>query len=478
MKKIIAIALAGVVVASSAVAIALNVDDTPVLKVANWAEYIAGGDEDSELLREFEVWYKEQTGEEIRVEYCTADDNETLYNMIKMGDSFDLVCPSEYMIMKLAAEGYLQKLPDSFFDASIETNYYAKHVSPYISRVFAENEIESLHEPWSAYAAGYMWGTTGFIYNPEIVKEEDVSTWNVFVNKSYANKITAKNNIRDTYFVGLAMYYEKELLAAKSAYNEGLSELESQYTNSLITEQEYETQKDSLLQGYQKKIGKMMNDTSEKTMNDVKKILQSITGNLYGFETDEGKNDMIASKISVNYQWSGDGVYIMDYAAGEIEDEPVSKPVDLHYSIPDSVSNLWFDGWAIPKSSKNVKAATMFINFLSRPDNAVENMDYIGYTSCIAGTSDEQDPYYDYVFDNYVLPKYTAKPTDTETTVYDVSYYFGEDHYLTVPVNQTKRQLFAQYPDELTLTRCVAMQYFTRDANTRANMMWSDITFL
>ena len=124
MKKYIAIGLAALLLASGTTAIVVNRDTRPILKVANWAEYIDGGDEDSELIHEFEDWYAEQTGKEIRVEYCIADDNETLYNMIKMGDHFDLICPSEYMIMKLLTEGYLQKLPLSFFDENTETNYY------------------------------------------------------------------------------------------------------------------------------------------------------------------------------------------------------------------------------------------------------------------------------------------------------------------------------------------------------------------
>ena len=32
-----------------------------VLRVSNWAEYIDGGDEDSELIHECESWYEEQT---------------------------------------------------------------------------------------------------------------------------------------------------------------------------------------------------------------------------------------------------------------------------------------------------------------------------------------------------------------------------------------------------------------------------------
>ena len=91
MKKLIAIAAAGIIGLTGLTLTNFISDPRPVLKVANWAEYIDGGDANSPLIRDFEEWYKQQTGKEIRVEYCIADDNETLYNMIKMGDHFDLV---------------------------------------------------------------------------------------------------------------------------------------------------------------------------------------------------------------------------------------------------------------------------------------------------------------------------------------------------------------------------------------------------
>jgi spermidine/putrescine transport system substrate-binding protein len=431
------------------------------LKVANWAEYIDGGDADSPLIHEFENWYKAQTGKEIRVEYCIADDNETLYNMIKMGDHFDLVCPSEYMLMKLVAEGRTQKLPTSFFDTSIETNYYAKNVSPFIAKTFAENRMNDGSDggaSWKEYAAGYMWGTTGFVYNPEYVREEDAALWSIFTNPTYAKKVTAKNNVRDTYFTGLAMHYDNELRALKS-----------QYENHTLN-----------LKDYQTKLKALMNDTKPETMDAVKQKLMSMTHNLYGFETDEGKAKIIAGDITVNFQWSGDAVYVMDVAEGLYDDEPVETPVYLHYSIPETVSNLWFDGWTIMKNCKNVDAATMFINFLSMPENAVRNMNYIGYTSCIGN---------DYVYENFALDYYEAEEGETDVAEYDLNYYFNPDYDSADPTthsedyvfytysDQVKRQLFAQYPDEKTLARCVAMDYFTYDANARANSMWSDITF-
>ena len=110
--------------------------DENVLRIASWDEYIDMGGEDSyysadarPLYEEFEDWYKETYGKTIKVEYVALQDNETMYGKIKMGDSYDLLCPSEYMIMKLATENKLKPFPESFFDTTLEHNYFAKNLS-------------------------------------------------------------------------------------------------------------------------------------------------------------------------------------------------------------------------------------------------------------------------------------------------------------------------------------------------------------
>ncbi len=422
-----------------------NKRQSNVLRVASWDEYIDEGGEDSyvptgrALYEEFETWYKEQTGNSISVEYIPIPDNETMYSKIKMGDSYDLLCPSEYMIMKLAAEGYLQKFPDSFFDTDVENNYYAKNVSPYIQEVFQDGKLND-GSSWSEYAAGYMWGTTGFVFNPEKIPSETMKSWNALSNPLCERKITAKDNVRDSYFMGLGMYYEEELLTLKK-----------QYENGAVSRETYKSQ-----------LNALMNDTSEDTMNGVKKKLENMRGNLYGLETDEGKLDMIMGRLDASFQWSGDAVYIIDEAESYTEDD--DSPLLLEYSIPDAASNLWFDGWVLMQDA-NVEAATAFINFLSMPINAIRNMHYIGYTSCIGG---------DEVFD-YIQECYGCDDENESLTTYDLSYFFGAGHSFSTTVEQTHRQLFAQYPDSSTIDRLVVMKYFDKETNTRANRMWNNI---
>ena len=111
-------------------AYAVPSEEEVVLRICNWEEYIDEGDWDEEevidlesgdifgensVMDDFEEWYLDTYGKRVRVEYSTFGTNEDLYNMLTLGDVYDLVCPSEYMIMKLMADGRLYPLSDSFF---------------------------------------------------------------------------------------------------------------------------------------------------------------------------------------------------------------------------------------------------------------------------------------------------------------------------------------------------------------------------
>lgn len=74
-----------------------------VLKVYNWADYIGEG-----VLEDFQQYYKEQTGEEIRIVYQTFDINEIMLTKIEKGhEDFDVVCPSEYIIERMLRKDLL-----------------------------------------------------------------------------------------------------------------------------------------------------------------------------------------------------------------------------------------------------------------------------------------------------------------------------------------------------------------------------------
>ncbi len=405
------------------------------LRVCNWEEYI-----DDTMIDDFEEWYYEKYGEKIKVEYSCLGTNEELYNMLTLGDEYDLICPSEYMIMKLMSEDWLEPYSDGFFDTSKEDNYYAKGVSPFIRKIFDGNKING--ESWSKYAAGYMWGITGIVYNPEEVTQEEASTWTIINNPKFKRQITIKDNVRDSMFAAVG--------AIKT---------------DLLTSASFKS-----LADYKTRLADEMNDTSDETIKEVQDYLQAVKDNAYSFETDSAKADMITGKVVAGYQWSGDAVYTLDQAE---EDD-----YTLNFAVPKESTNLYFDGWVMLKSginndSKKKQAAERFVNFISMPENAVRNMDYIGYTSVISGG--DSDVVYKYVEENY-----SAEDGEKDTVQYPLGYFFSgnsddEKYMLTASKEQTQRQLLAQYPTEEVMERSVIMQYFDKEENAKINQMWINV---
>ena len=430
-------------------------DNTVTLRVCSWEEYIdEGGWEpeerielpsgevfgDKSLVEDFEDWYYQTYGVMVKVEYSTFGTNEELYSQLNLGNVFDLVCPSDYMIMKLMTENRLEPLSDEFFDTENDNNYYVKGLSPYIKQVFDDNEINQ--EPWSDYAAAYMWGVTGIVYNPDKVTQEEASTWSILNNEKFYRQVTIKDNVRDAYFPTLAILNADTLMDA-----------------------DFRADAD-----YSRKLSDLMNATDIDTINRAEAELKTIRHNVYSFETDSGKADMITGKVLANTQWSGDAVYAMDQAE---EDDFI-----LNWAVPEECTNLWFDGWVMLKSGIGAdeakkQAAEAFINYMSKPESAVRNMYYIGYTSAIAGG--DSNLVFEYLEDNY-----GAEEDEEDVIEYPLGYFFSgdntdEDYIITAPAEQAHRQLSAQYPTEEVIQRSAVMLYFDEEGNANINQMWINV---
>ena len=332
-------------------------DRNNILKVYNWADYI-----DEELIGEFEQWYEEQTGEKVEVVYQTFDINETMLSKIELGhEDYDVACPSDYIIERMLRNNLLLPINRDFG----HTPDYIGNVSPYIQdEVFSK--IEGGGRNANDYAVGYMWGTTGLLYNPKYVSDEDVKTWEVLRNPEFAGKILIKDAFRDVYTSLLISFYMDKI-------ESGQMELQT--------------------------IGF---DASAESIAMVEEYLNSFKDNVAGWEADFGKDQMTKELAWLNLSWSGDAQWAIDEAA-EIG-------LELKYAIPETGSSVWFDGWVIPKYAKNIKAASYFINYMCMPENAVRNMDVSGYVSTIGGME---------------ILEAMSDPESFDPI--DVTYFFGED---------------------------------------------------
>ena len=375
MKKLFSILLSLFCIAATAMA----ADRAHTLKIYNWADYI-----DESVLEDFKVWYKEETGEEVEIIYQLFDINEIMLAKIEKGkEDFDVVCPSEYIIERMLRNNMLLPIDKDFGT----TPNYLQNISPYIIDRF--NKIDGNGKNANDYAVGYMWGTTGILYNTKYVTEEEASTWATLHNDKFEKKIFIKDAFRDVYSTILIYLRNKEL------------------TEGTIT------------------LDELMYDSSDESIAEVEAFLKKAKRLVAGWEADFGKEMMTKEKAYINLSWSGDAVWAIE--------EAQAVGVSLDYCVPKEGSNVWFDGWVIPKYAVNTKAARYFINFMCRPDIAIRNMDEIGYVSVVA------------------TPEVLESRIDDELEgTVDASYFFGEGAE-SVKIDPV------QYPDKAVVERCGMM---------------------
>ena len=409
------------------------------LTIYNWEDYIYEGTDESgkivadSTVKAFEKFYTEKTGKSIKVNYETFSTNEEMYQQIKLeAISPDLICPSDYMIQKMANENMLEELSynESTKKFGDSLSNWDQFGSPFIKNRFANEKVEN-GKSFLSYSIPYFWGTMGFTYDSDYFTAEQVGTWECLWNKTdyFKKKFSLKDSVRDTYVVAIFHVYKDEIAAL-----------------------------DETASDYNAKLSAIFNRCDDATIAKVEAaLIEAKNYAVYGLEVDDGKDAIVQGTYKANLAWSGDSVYSMDQA-----DE--SGKVNLSYSLPQEGSNVWFDGWCMPKGA-NKEVAEEFLNFICTPANAAKCMEAVGYTSPIVG----QDIW------DMVNEWYAAE--DNETDVYEVnlSFYFGDtiegEAKISVPNENAGRQFDAQYPTEEVLKRCCIMKDFGAQQD-KVDQMW------
>lgn len=371
-------------------------DRNNVLKVYNWADYI---DMDN-VLNTFPDWYREQTGEEVTIVYQTFDINESMLTQIEVGhEDYDVICPSEYIIERMLKKNLLLPINKDFG----ETPDYTANVAPFAQAMF--NQMSD-SVTTTDYAVGYMWGTTGLLYNKSLVNVDDIQSWGCILDPKFENRIFMKDAFRDIYSVIVLYAYRDEIARGE------------------VTREE------------------LIGTLTPERIQRVEDILIQAKNNILGWEVDFGKEEMTKGKTLLNVSWSGDAAWAISEA------EEVG--VELGYLVPEEGSNVWFDGWCIPKYAVNTKAASYFINYMCKPENAILNMEEIGYVSVIAS------------------PEILAWANDSsidETA--NLTYFFGEGAE-AVHANQV------YYPDQTVIEHC-ALMHDCADNTEDMLAMWARV---
>lgn len=145
--------------------------------VYNWGEYM-----DPDVITQFE----EETG--IQVVYDEYETNEIMYPKVAAGAaSYDLICPSDYMIAKMIENDMLQ--PINFDHIPNYTNIDEEYITK--SQGF---------DPENRYSIPYCWGTVGILYNTTMV-DDTVDSWDILWDEKYKDNILMQDSVRDAFMV-------------------------------------------------------------------------------------------------------------------------------------------------------------------------------------------------------------------------------------------------------------------------------------
>ena len=175
-------------------------------------------------------------------------------------------------------------------------------------------------DPGNKFSIPYFWGTLGIVYNETMV-DEAPEHWDDLWKPEYKNSIMLFDGAREVLGLGL---------------------------NSL---------------------GYSLNSKDTQQLEETVDKLYKLTPNIKAIVADEMKGYMIQNNAAIGVTFSGEASQMLE------------KNENLRYVVPTEASNLWFDNMVIPKTVKNQDAAYAFINFMLKPENALKNAEYVGYST-------------------------------------------------------------------------------------------------
>ena len=259
--------------------------------------------------------YEKETGTKVTIDSYASED-DLLAKLQAGGGGYDVIFPGASTLGVMVEKGMLA-------NAGInKMENFNNLLAPFQTIAGDENR---------EYSAPYMWGTTGFTYDPASVPGNSLEeSWKeVFEPRAeLKGKIAMLNEMIDVW--NSAAYY--------------------------------------------KGIDKCTEDPAEAQQILDLLLAQKPDVKLY---SSEGTIDrMIAGEVPLHMQWNG--------AAHRVK----AKKPDVVYVYPKEGTSFWVDNMAIPKDSPNIDEAKAFINWMMRPDIAAEASNYTGYSNAVKGSGE------------------------------------------------------------------------------------------
>jgi putrescine transport system substrate-binding protein len=291
-------------------------DTTPderVINVYNWSDYVA-----PDTIRNFEREYG------IDVNYDVYDSSEIVDAKLLAGSSgYDVVFHSNQFAVRLAPLGIFQKLDFSKFE-----NLH--HLDP---EILAKT---SLYEELEGYSIPYMWGSTGYAYNEDMVRQRlpdlEMNSANVLFDPDIISKLA----------------------------DCGVSLLDSP------------TDAFPMVLSY---LGRDPNAVDAESIAAAKAQLDLVRPYVRYFSSVKMISDLPNREVCVAMSWSG------DYAQASMRAMEAGIDVDLRYTMPREGSALWVDGMFVPSDAPHVENAYLFMDYIMRPEVTAAISNHVFYAN-------------------------------------------------------------------------------------------------
>jgi spermidine/putrescine transport system substrate-binding protein len=246
--------------------------------------------------------------------------------------SLDSYSSNEELIAKLVAakgtSGYDIVVPTGVFIPQMIENGLLMPLNKELLPNLEHMDPSSLGRAWdpeNEYSVCKAWGTTGFVYDKNVITRE-LSTWADFFDAAQ-NEASGKTSMSDDPAGIIGAYF----WANDMDWNtEDAGELEA-------------------CRAF---------------------LLDEIAPHISAFDSYPGTNAIPQGTQVLMQAWNGDA------RLGLLE---TSDPDRWQWVLPGPVTELWMDNWAIAVGAPHPEAAHAFINYSMSPEALALNLDYIGY---------------------------------------------------------------------------------------------------
>ena len=291
-------------------------DTTPgarVVNIYNWSDYIA-----PDTIRNFEREFG------IKVNYDVYDSSEVVDAKLLAGSSgYDVVFHADQFSVRLAPLGVYQKLDYSRFE-----NLH--HLDPEIL------EKTRLYGDLEGYTVPYMWGSTGYAYNEDMVRRR---------------LPTARMD-------SAAVLFDPSIVSKLAVC--GVRLLDSP------------TDVFPMVLSY---LGLDPNAIDPESVAMAEAQLRLVRPYIRYFSSTKMISDLPNREVCVAMSWSG------DYAQAAARAAEAGIDIDLRYTMPKEGSALWVDSMLVPTDAPHVENAYLFMDYLMRPDVIASISNYIFYAN-------------------------------------------------------------------------------------------------